>query len=333
MNFSATEQTAIKSTASSTFNSVKELSPLTILQNGIRLWAPLDARLESNYMADNEVYLRCTPVERLIAEDMELSITKKIPKENSVLVGVFLPANISEILRHEQEEQEHLSLWERNGSPNIVFDPKTADIYSVPLPGASEPPSPKKALYVCLRVSLDIRENDMVLCYSAQDLKDRVLYYNTLESKDISYLFRRMMHELFGNLEVMGNSGPFLEGISHLIQGKKVSACLEHPKPFWFSGKEQYKTSNPEAELLKQKAHLYSWSANILTYLVPQILLVWGIIINTINALATFSTKTGGDPYYLHKLVITVVLIVLSFKFAQYLKNRSVVLTIKSKYL
>jgi hypothetical protein len=330
MNLAVREQEALEARAEMALDGLRSLSPLTILQKFLYHWRPQDARLDESYCETHNVTQSDNPIMVHLAEGMELSIIQKLPRENSLIVGVFFPSNTAEYERYYSVLGRASAEWERNNSPEDVFDPVSGDLHEVdPFVGVKAP-KPSRALYARLRLSLDIRPESFVLSFAAWDLQDRVLFYDVLESESVSYLMRRAMHELFGNHLLRGDSGPFLEGISYLIQGKKLKLCRNHPKPSWLDD-SNYKTVNVDLIQYQAEATLLKTVAFVLRYLVPVGLFIYGVFVNTIHSLMLFDKTDVGDPLYIHKLIGSLAFAVISFKISQAIDRYVSVLNHKSK--
>lgn len=330
MDLAVREQEALEARAEMALDGLRSLSPLTILQKFLHHWRPQDARLDEGYQATHTVLQSDSPAMRHLAEGMKLSIIRKLPTENSLIVGVFFPSNSAEFERYYSVFGKAETEWERHGSPEDVLDPSTGDLHEVaPLSGI-EAPKPTNALYARLRLSLDIQPETFVLSFAAWDIKDRVLFYDVLEHESVSYLMRRMMHELFGNHLLRGNSGQFLEGISYLIQGKKLKLCQSHPKPSWLVD-SNYKTNNIDLVQNQTETAIFSVMAFVFRYLFPIGLFIYGVFVNTYHSLMLFSETDIGDPLYVHKLVGSLAFAVISFKVSQAIDRYVSVLNHKSK--
>jgi hypothetical protein len=85
------------------------------------------------------------------------------------------------------------------------------------------------------------------LGYVAYDSANRVIYYNEVTHRDLAYLVRRSVQELWGNPLERGKRGAFLEGIPLLIQGRKLAICKkDNTKPSILDNSATIKDSNPE---------------------------------------------------------------------------------------
>lgn len=330
MDLAVRERDALEAETEMASDGLRSLSPLTILQKFLHLWKPQDARLSESHRETHSVIQSDSPAMVRLADGMKLSIISKIPKQNSLIVGVFFPSNTAEYERYYSVLGHSLAKWEHHGSPKDVFDSVSGDLHEVDPIAGVKAPRPSQALYARLRLSLDIRPKSFILSFAAWDLQDRVLFYNVLESENVSYLMRRAMHELFGNHLLKGNSGPFLEGISYLIQGKKLKLCRNHPKPSWLDS-TSYKTVNTDLIQYQIEATLLKAVAFILKYLIPVALFIYGVFVNTIHSLMLFDKTDVGDPLYIHKLIGSLAFAVISFKISQAIDRYVSVLNHKSK--
>lgn len=330
MRLGIKEQEAINFEATSVVDDLRSLNPLTILQQHLNRWAPRDARLSEDYQETHHVLQFDNIAMVNLFEGMQLSVISKIPKENSLIIGVFLPTNSAEHERYYSVLDQRQAEWERHGSLEDILDPVSGDIHEIPPLAGSNPPRPKRALYARLRVSLEIQPESFVLSFAAWDHREQVLFYDVIEHANMDYLMRRMMHELFGNHQVKGNTGAFLEGISYLFQGNKLKLCQDHPKPSWLKD-VNYKTSNPELVQYKAEAAFFSMMAFIFRYIFPVTLFIYGVLVNTWESLALYKETDSGDPLYLQKLLGSLVFAVISFKISHAIDRYVSVLNQKSK--
>lgn len=308
---------------------IQSWGPLTILQYYLQMWPPCDARLNEPYMTDHQVFQSDTKEIMALAEGMELSVISKDHKQKSMDVGVFFVANQAELEAARNVAALKQSAWERNGSPEDVFDPVSGDLYETrPMTGVSVP-KPHMVLYVRLRFSLEESPSGYVLSFAAWDLQDNVLYHNVLTHRNPGYLMRRAMHELFGNHMVVGNEGPFLEGITHLIKGRKTDLCRDTKKPSWLNSNSLYKKDSPTNNT---NVFLLEALAAVLTYIAPLILLALGVVLNTGYALSSMDKGTEY-PLYLTKMGAALLGIVICFWIARIIKRQTTVLTLKSKLM
>jgi hypothetical protein len=242
------EDSVIRTESVST-KDTRRTNPVSILEKYLLKWPPRDVRFEDTYLADHEFCFTDSLFMEDIADGMVLKVIERLPAENSITIGVFLQSNLAEFERYNAVVEQHNDEWVRQGSPEDVFDPRTGDVTTIrdtlvkeavadspyrrtpeydPSDGplTKVRPKTKRDLYVKIKVRLDVLGSIFKMGFVAWDAKDQIIYYNELQHKDISYLTRRAIQELFGNPFVYGNSGALLDGIAHLIQGKKIPLCV-----------------------------------------------------------------------------------------------------------
>lgn len=311
---------------------LKKLSPLSILEKYLWRWPPLDARLHKMYQVTHDVIYTDDPLMVTMMKNSELKLISKIPASNTITVGLYVPVNMTEIMSHKINSEKKRSAWEAQGSPEDIFNPSTGDLYSIATPWWSESPKPNLTLYVSLRVSLDVMPDRYVLSCSAHDTENKVLYYNITEDpRDPTYLIKRMIHEVFGNQELKGDKGRFLDGIKDLIQGKKLNYCKNYKKPYWVKD-AQFKTY--DVKLIHNtisKAIIYLIHI-CLTVLIP--IIAFGYIgYVSWQSLMLFHNKDYGDPDYLNKLIGSVIVIFLSIILSKVTHRQIEDLKTKSKII
>jgi hypothetical protein len=292
---------------------------LTVLQYYLYKWAPQDARLGDSYKETHNVIQHDSPEMVKLADGLKLAVISKDYKRNMLDVGVFSVANQAEFEAQKIEFESKLSAWEDNGAPEDVFDPVSGDLYEVCPTEGMKGIEAKEALFARLRVSLEKTPDCHILSFAAWDNQDRLLYYNVLKHEMAGHLVKCMMHELFGNHLLRGNEGAFLEGISYLIQGRKIALCQGHPKPTWTQF-DQIKTLTKlkENTLIVALLGLLSF---LLNYIAPFILLVYGLV--------AYLFKNGGM-----KVLCAMLLgIILCFWIARLTQKQQNILKIKSKLM
>lgn len=354
------QEDSIDRTVSVSTKNVKRMNPVSILEKYLLRWSPRDVRFEDTYLEDHEFESTDSLFMEDLADGMVLKVIERLPKENSITIGVFFQSNLAEFERYNAVVDQHNEAWIEQGCPEDVFDPRTGDINPIRdtlvkeavtnspyhrAPGydpSSGPltkarPKIKRDLYVKIKVRLDIMGSIFKIGFVAWDQKDRIIYYNELQHKDLSYLTRRVIHELFGNPFVYANSGALLDGIAHLIQGKKLSLCNEFNKtPDWEGlGDYSVKTSNPEVANNRISEWLFRIAGLFFGYLAPFYILWNFIIVKSCHSLVTASNDkhARGDPDWWGYIIMSCVMLLVSFLIAKFCYRQANVLKLTSKIL
>lgn len=347
-------------TLSVSVKDVRRSNPVSIMEKYLLNWPPRDVRFEDTYLDEHEFEFTDSVYMVDLADGMTLKVIERLPKENSITIGVYLQSNLAEFERYNAVVEEHNEAWVEQGSPEELFDPRTGDIIPIrdtlvkeavadsPYRRTSEyepsdgpltkaRPKTKRDLYAKIKVRLDIEDDMFIIGFVAWDSKDLIIYYNVLENENLSYLTRRVIHELFGNPFVYGNSGALLDGIAHLIQGKKLKLCGEHNTiPDW-PGLDEYsvKDSNPEVASNKVTEVLFRIAAVFFGYLAPVYIFWTYVIAKSWHSLKT-ATKDGliqGDPDWLITVIGACVALMVSFLLAKYCNRQANVLALTSKII
>jgi hypothetical protein len=333
-------QDSLARTKPVTLDKVKKLSPVSILEKYLLIWPPCDVRCEMSYQANHEFVFTDSTFMDDLADGMILQVMGRDPTHNAIILGVYLQSNLAAFERYNLVVEKHNDTWIKQGCPEDVFNPLTGDITEIkeklvsyadtenpyfkrpkrlknngPLERAK--PNAKRNLYAQIEFRLEISKGYFQLSFVAKDYNGQIIYYNTLAHKDIAYLTRRAIQELFGNPFIYGNKGPLLDGISLLIQGKKLQICAkESVQPSWLNG--SFKSKNPALTV----AHIGSVWYNVLGYLfgilVP-ILIFWnGVLVTSYRAYTGFVDTMHGDHSWFLKVIGSCGLLIVSFLIAKY---------------
>jgi hypothetical protein len=115
----------------------------------------------------------------------------------------------------------------------------------------------ERAPYILIRYHLRVKRGTFILGYVAYDHMDKVIYYNQISHRNLSYLVRRSVQELWGNPKATGMGGVWLEGVPMLINGKKLAICKQdNTAPEILTQTSPLKMRNPElgSTLAKQRS-------------------------------------------------------------------------------
>jgi len=343
---------------------VKHMSPVSILEKHILSWPPRDVRFEQSYLKNHSFEFLDSEFMTDIADGMELRVIERLPKENSVVFGVYLQSNLAEFERYNLVVEEHNNRWAEQGCPEDVFNPITGDISRIrdtlvreaeadspyrrspafmfsdgPLQNAR--PEIKRDLYIKIKYRLEKEDGVFKMEFVAWDAKDLVIFYDTIEDTNMAYLARRATQELFGNPFVYGESGALLDGIGYLIQGKKLDIChANNTIPEWPELKDaKCKSSNPALVLSNANQIFYRILGIAFGYFVPVYVAWTYIVVKSYNSLIAVGNgqfgKYGekGDPSWMPTVIGACVVLLISFLIAKYCYRKTNVERLTSKLL
>jgi hypothetical protein len=350
-------QDSLARTKPVTFDKVKKLNPVSILEKYLLLWPPCDVRCEMSYQATHEFDFTDSAFMDDLADGMILQVMGRDPMHNAIILGVYLQSNLAEFERYNLVVEKHNDTWIKQGCPEDVFNPLTGDISEIkeklvsyadtespyfkrpkriknngPLERAK--PNAKRNLYSQIEFRLDPKtDKSFTLSFVAKDYNGQIIYYNVLTHKDIAYLTRRAIQELFGNPFVYGNKGPLLDGISLLIQGKKLEICdKEHNKrPDWMVG--PYKVNNPRLTVARIGSVWYNILGCLFGILIPIVIFWNGVLVASYRSYMGFVDTMHGDHSWFVKVIGSCVLIIVSFLIAKYCFRKSNVSKLQSNLL
>lgn len=325
-------------------------SPMTALEEHIIKWAPRDVRLDEQYLNNHTFHMTAEEEMTNIYLGMILKVERKDPINNGITIGVYAQSNLAEFERYNEEVKAHNEEWKNNGSPTDVFDPITGDIHEIQdtyvnqaipespyradpgIPArshgtlAKRAPEIKRAKIIEVEYRLETIAGGFQLSYVAKDRKKQVVYYNVVEHKDLAYLSRRATQEIYGNHLVTGTSGPLLDGISYLIQGKKLSICNERNiKPEWMEGKT--KSFNAELEASQTAVFFIRVATAVLAYAIPIYIFVMWVLVHTWVAME----NQNGEGFEV-KILGALLVISTSLFIANKLRALDVTLSAKNKF-
>lgn len=337
------------------FNQVSKMSSVSILEKYLLKWPPCDVRCEMSYLADHDFEFTDSQFMDDITDGMILKVIKRDPQNNGITLGVYLQSNLAEFERYNLVVDQHNEDWEKQGCPEDVFNPITGDIAPIteqlvsyadsdtpymkrpsklrtkgPLTDAR--PGIKRSLYAQIEFRLVTVDKAFRLSFVAKDYNGQIICYNHLVNKDIAYLTRRVIQELFGNPFIYGNKGALLDGIAYLIQGKKLQICAkEGVKPDWMAG--SLKTKNPRLAVSHISALWYKILGWIFGGVLPVVIFWQGVLVASYKALRGFEATLHGDPDWFLTVIGSCGLIVVSFLIAKYCFRMSNVYKLNSNLL
>lgn len=319
-------------------NDAKYKGPVALLEAQIIKWAPRDIRYDHSYTKN---HFSCDYRDSEYMEDifrgLSLKVIERSPITNTVKVGVLFQSNFAEFDEYNAMIEKHNEEWEAAGCPNDVLDPVTGDIYeledthveeavvkspfSTPMKlpknkGKLTKMSPKaqRTLYLICEYRLDIVGKDFILGYVCYTTTNHLLCYNQITSDNLAYAVRRATQEIYGHPFINGDSGPFLDGISILIQGRKIAVCKERGNllPDWAEGRFDY-TSNEKLNAYEHNESLigiYHFLSGLFGYALSAVIPLYCLVISTYNILGQsyrYTEYQEGSPVSLPIWVVTVV--------------------------
>lgn len=223
-----------------------------ILSDLVVSWPPRDLRFDTAYSVSHEITSVDSEYMELLARGMEVRVTKKDLATNTVEFAVDFQSNLDEYEQYNEVAKTHNKRWSDVGCPKDAFDPvkgtvKTIqDTYVDPvIPDSKHQPIPKslyegvsngklskarpgmqRKTYVRLTYHVEVKRQEPISTYTltvtARNNKSQVLLHYSDFSADLAALVRGSVQRLWGNTSLYGNKGPLLDGISMLLQGKKI---------------------------------------------------------------------------------------------------------------
>ncbi len=326
---------------------VKDYNLLNVLTNMILSWPLRDLRLnpdlrgqstDSKYMQD-------------VARGLKLKVAKKSLEGNHVTFRALALSNMDEYERHNLATQAHNERYEAEGEPDVMFDPvtgatKAAAGYMAPaiienehdrIPGTSpDAPKARRATVITLKYQVYLKGTTFTLGYTAEDRRGKLVYYNFISGDDLAALVRRSVQGLWGNPEVFGLEGPFLEGIAMLIQGKKTALCTQNnTKPLWALG--QVKTANVDLLAAEATQHGLGFVGAMTGYVMPVVFAIWMLVV-VYKALAgldpvTEEWESGTQSGFIWGMGIVLVAIWVSFKVTAKVNEKAATTNMRKKFL
>ena len=325
---------------------------LNTLATKITNYPAKDLRLERQYLDSHTVKSTDSEFMVDVAQGMAIKVASKDYQNNMLTINLDFHSNMGEFERYNLVVEQHNDKWIAAGRRKDTFDPIHGDITPVretlvdqarvqnaldkiPVsrkkgPLASAKPNTKRSTVVTVQYLIKHNLSEFTLGYVARDSNNKVLYYNTLRSPDLTYLVRRSVQELWGNPDVYGDTGPFLEGIAMLINGKKIGICKrDNQKPAFLSGK--LKTSNPELVIVKVEQTGLSTLGVVFGNIIPTCCVI-GIFVSTILCIAKWGL-TGEGGQFIWYMIGFPVCIVISNIIAARINRENSALKMQEKFI
>ena len=232
---------------------IKHRNPLNTLAKLVLMWPPKDLRLDEDYALGYDIKSYDDDIMIDLADGMHLEIKSKSIKNQTVTFNLMLPSNLDVFERFNLTVQHHNEKWREMGSPEKVFDPRHGTVSNIKdtnvdaahissrhnkIPDSinddksygsltKAKPDLKRVPILEIIYHLTILKNEYEIGYVVKNMKKEILYNNHHSHEDMAFIIRQSIQEIWGNPEIYGTSGSFLDGLSMLFQGKKTKICKE----------------------------------------------------------------------------------------------------------
>lgn len=279
--------------------SILDQQPLSVLERLIKMWPTHDIRYHGYGTLDDKLVID-------MIKSAEIRVVKKDITQGIIEITVELVKNIDEVERYNAAVKKHNRDWVKNGSQMNVFDPVHGESfevrdnyvdqvllqsshYSLPDSVYNNTSSGKLAsirpglnrkshLRVVYQMSIT-QDNKFVLGYAAYDYENRIVYYNEVTHHNLAYLVRRSVQEIWGNPLAPKEIDNLLEGVSMLINGRKLSICKKDNKfPEFLEHEKSTIKSTRAIENVELKENINA-QASVITGNVVPIFIIIGFII------------------------------------------------------
>lgn len=221
---------------------------VSVLERLVGMWSCHDVRYDG-YGSDDALLTD-------MIKGMERRVSRRVLSEGVLEYVVEFIRNLDEIERYNAVVRTHNKKWVDEGRPDTIFDPLSGDVSKnrdgfvdpvyteagrYKLPDSvyesearngltSVRPDVDRKSHIRVKYQIEVRGDMFVLGFAAYDYTDSVVYYNQLEHRDLAYLVRRSVQEIWGNPLATKHFHRMLEGIPMLIHGDKLPLCKEHSK-------------------------------------------------------------------------------------------------------
>jgi hypothetical protein len=272
--------------------------PTVLLSQLVLAFPAVDQRLDPLYKKKHlSVYDTSDLWARNVSAGVKVRLENARPGTGRVTVALDFHSNTAEFERFNSVVRDHNENWEKDGCPEDTFDPWNGDVDKVrdgyvdfattdesqPMRGDVEGPlhNARPTARRSGLVSVEYRVTDdgfrWTLGFVASDLAGRLLCWNEIQGEDLSKLVRRSVQMLYGNPAVQGDYGPLSDGLTMLVQGRKVGLCRQSSKtPAWVSGAP--KDFNPELVAAKVEEVAFEAVHATSGYLLPICFLVGMVV-------------------------------------------------------
>jgi hypothetical protein len=170
----------------------------------------------------------------------------------------------------------------------------------------------KSSLYATAEFRISIHKKVYTLGYTVKSREGYLLCYNEVQGYDLSLLVRRCVQEMWGNYKMTRYWGPFYDGISQLLKGHKIPVCIERKNklPKWCKTRKAKKPTKA-----RQVSSFYFNIRPLFKNVLPFLIFCYGVLWLPFIALVNLD---GTDLF--KKMVISLVLIVISMKFSDFIE-------------
>ncbi len=342
-----------------TKESIGRKQPLTLLASRILAWPTHDLRADlyvKNKEPDISLF-KVTDTDLMIdvVEGIELKVIRKDLSLNIIEVEAYFQTNLDEFERYNLTVEHHNHEWEINGSKNNVFHPITGEMieildsyvdparitstrYPVPEhvdenmskgPLAKARPDLNRKPVLLIKYQLKTEGEDFSLDYVAYDKNNKVVYYNSISGKDLSILVRRSVQEIWGNPFIFGDSGSVLEGISVLIQGKKIPLCKEmNTRPQLLGTNDDIKEVNKQLQNKEMEQASLKFFERLLRIWVPI-----GTFIYFVWTSLSCLVRGNSSVSFIMCIITCAMILFISFKLSYYMDRRISQLDAEKKFI
>ena len=333
--------------------------PLSWLEDMLKSWPLHDLRLEEKMRLEYDgIQSTDEQTMRRISGSMHVSVIRRDRAAGRLDFEVRAQCNISEVDHYNQLVSAHNTDWAAQGSPVKIFDARHGEEYAVEEtyvadtdledhhhhrielktsgPLSAQRPAPKYTVLAKVSYFLSLGKKKMTLEYVARDIHGKVLYYNKISGEDLAHLVRRSIHELWGNPFVAGLQGAYLEGISYLIQGKKLPICYkDNVRPSILGDAEQYKDHSPERIKVAVEEGVVRSGSATLRHIVPVICFVSVIVWSTycLCQMDGDRWEEGTGTMFFWGMMIILAATILLPKIGYSLLDKAEVLRLRKKFL
>jgi hypothetical protein len=312
-------------------SSIANKQPLTVLEELVKMWPTHDVRYDGYGTSDDDLIID-------MIKGTETRTTRKDLTKGILDITVEMVKNLDEIERYNAAIGAHNREWVEQGSPEEVFDPVHGDVFDVQdkfvdpvmmqskhydLPKsaysgtssgklANARPNIARKSHTLVRYQMRIIDDRFVLGYAAYDYDGRIIYYNEFSHKNLAYLVRRSVQEIWGNPTAHLEFDALLEGVSMLINGKKLAICKnDNTLPeFLALEKSQLKSTKAIEKIEKEEAQSVSYS-NFTGFYLPMGFII-GFVICALWSFMNMGVEMDSDnllPVFLPLLLCILFLI------------------------
>lgn len=298
-----------------TVESISSKQPLNVLQNLIEMWPCTDVRYEG-HSSDDDLLVD-------MVQSMQQRFTRKSIQEGIIEYTVEMLRNLDEIERYNAAVQQHNEKWVAEGKPTEIFDAFSGDVSKnrdgyvdpvlmsskhFPIPDSAYSntarnklskarPDMRRKSHIRVKYQMSINiDNQFVLGYAAYDHADRVIFFNETIHKDLAYLVRRSVQEIWGNPKASKIFDPLLVGIQMLINGDKLELCKKRCKFPEFMAKEQTTLkSTKEIRNLENNELSLIKKANFFGFYLPIFYIICFVVLALWSFLGMAGERFGAD--------------------------------------